>query len=265
MWLCATDLPDSQRNPRPANRSRSLHPDYHLVVSDPKASLPAFQQYMDSLIARALNSTLGRWDHFWEQGSYSGVTLRTPEDVLEKMAYTLANPAAASLVRRGKEWPGVRSSPEQVGAAKMTVKRPDRFFRKTGPMPEEVELEVACPPGFSSVEELRRELARRVAELEDQAARRLAQEGRGFIGARKVMTQKPSVRPPPVEPRRTLNPRVAARDPWKRIEALLRLKTFLSDYRAAWCKYARGLRDTIFPAGTYWMKVAYGVRCEMQG
>jgi putative transposase len=230
-----------------------------------KGSLPAFQQYMDSLIARALNSTLGRWDHFWEQGSYSGVTLGTPEDALEKMAYTLANPVAAGLVRRGKEWPGVRSSPEQVAAAKVTVRRPDRFFRKDSPMPEAVELELACPPGLGSVEELRQALAKRIEELEDAAARRLAEEGRSFLGARRVMAQKPFARPAPVEPRRVLNPRLACRDRWKRIEALLRLKTFLSDYRAAWCRYARGLRDTIFPAGTYWMRVLHGVPCDPAG
>jgi putative transposase len=238
---------------------------YHLVVSDPRASLPAFAQHMDSLIARALNSVLGRWEWFWAPGSFSGVTLESKEDVLEKMAYTLANPAAAGLVRTAREWPGVRSTPELVGAGKVMVKRPDRFFRKAGPMPEEVELEVTCPPGFASVEELRRALAMRVAELEDQAARRMAEEGRVFLGARGAMAQKPSSRPPPVEPRRTLNPRVASRDRWKRIEALLRLKTFLSDYRAAWCRYARGLRDSVFPAGTYWMRLVHGSPCAAAG
>lgn len=238
---------------------------HHLVVSDPRGNLPAFAQYMDSLIARALNSVLGRWEWFWAPGSFSGVTLESREDVLEKMAYTLANPAMAGLVRRGEEWPGVRSTPEQIGAGKRMVKRPERFFRKEGPMPEEVELEVVCPPGFESVEELRRELARRVKELEDEAARRLAEEGRTFAGERKVMAQKPNARPAPEEPRRELNPRVAARDKWKRIEALLRLKAFLSDYREAWSRYARGVRSTVFPAGTYWMKVAHGVPCAAPG
>jgi putative transposase len=238
---------------------------YHLVVADPRGSLPAFAQHMDSLIARALNSVLGRWEWFWAPGSFSGVTLESPEDVLEKMAYTQANPAMAGLVRRAKEWPGVRSTPEQIGAGKTTVKRPKRFFRKEGPMPEEVELEVICPPGFASVEELRRRLERRVTELEDEAARRLAEEGRSFVGARKVMAQKPNARPAPVEPRRELNPRVAARDKWKRIEALLRLKAFLSDYRAAWCQYVRGVRDTVFPAGTYWMRLVHGSPCAAAG
>ncbi len=237
----------------------------HLVVTDPRGHLPAFAQHMDSLIARALNSVLGRWEWFWAPGSFSGVTLESREDVLEKMAYTLANPVAAGLVRRGKEWPGVRSTPEQLGAGRTTVRRPERFFRKEGSMPEEVELEVTCPAGFESVEELRRELSKRVEELEDEAARRLGEEGRSFLGARKVMAQKPNARPAPVEPRRELNPRVAARDKWKRIEALLRLGAFLSDYREAWSRYARGARDGFFPEGTYLMKVVHGVACAAAG
>ncbi len=63
----------------------------------------------------------------------------------------------------------------------------------------------------------------------------------------------------------TLNPRIACRDPWKRIEAIQRLKTFLADYRAAWKAFTNGLRETIFPAGTYWMRVIYSVPCAASG
>ena len=34
---------------------------YHLVVTDPQARLPAFQQFLDALVARAVNAHLGRW------------------------------------------------------------------------------------------------------------------------------------------------------------------------------------------------------------
>lgn len=237
----------------------------HLVVSDPNGTLPAFEQYMGSLIARAMNSLLGRWESFWAPGSYSAVSLSTREDVLEKMAYVLANPVAAGLVRRGREWPGLWSAPERMGAGKVRVKRPCHFFRPEGPMPETVEMELVRPPGFESTKELRKELDAAIETLEDQAARRLGQEGRSFLGARRAMAQKPFARPAPVEPRRELNPRVACRDKWKRIEALLRLKRFISDYREAWSRYARGVRDTEFPAGTYWMRLMHGARCAAAG
>jgi putative transposase len=237
----------------------------HLVLTDTRGNLPAFEQYLDSLLARALNALHGHWESFWSPGSYSAVTLLAPEDVLAKAAYVLANPASAGLVRRGFEWPGLWSAPEQIGAGPSLVKRSKHFFRPEGPMPEVASLELFCPPGFESVEEFRRRLLALVAELEDQAARELAGEGRSFLGARKVLAQKPHARPAPGEPRRGLNPRVAGRDKWKRIEALLRLKKFQRAHRDAWLAFAGGLRDTIFPHGTYWMRVAYGARCAGAG
>lgn len=37
---------------------------FHLVVTDIEARLPAFEQYLDSLVARALNACFGRWEAF---------------------------------------------------------------------------------------------------------------------------------------------------------------------------------------------------------
>ncbi len=53
------------------------------------------------------------------------------------------------------------------------------------------------------------------------------------------------------EPRFGLNPRVAGRNKWKRIEALERLREFLTAYREAWRRLRDGVRDVVFPAGTW--------------
>jgi hypothetical protein len=58
---------------------------------------------------------------------------------------------------------------------------------------------------------------------------------------------------------------VAGRDKWKRVEALSRLVDFLRSYREAWVALRAGARDVLFPAGTYWLRVAYGVRCAAPG
>jgi putative transposase len=81
------------------------------------------------------------------------------------------------------------------------------------------------------------------------------------LGVAAVLAQKPSARPAPGEPRRMLNPRIAARDKWKRIEALARLRQFLTDYRAAWERFRRGVRNVVFPAGTYLLRIRLGVPC----
>jgi REP element-mobilizing transposase RayT len=234
---------------------------FHLVLTDPDGKLPAFEQYLDSLIARAFNALHGRWDYFWTSGSYSAVTLLTPAETLDKMAYVLANPVQAALVRTGAEWPGLWSPPERIGNRPLRVRRPKHFFREDGPMPEWVELKLEPPPGAASLERFRAELMAAVKGREDQAAREIAAEGRSFLGASKVKAQKFFARPAPGEPRRVLNPRLACRDKWKRVEAIQRLREFRQTYREAWLSFARGVRDAVFPHGTYWMRVRWRVCC----
>jgi REP element-mobilizing transposase RayT len=230
---------------------------YHLVVTDPQARLPAFHQLLDSLVARALNASLGRWEAFWAPNSYSAVVLATPDDVVAKAAYVLANPVAAGLVRHGHLWPGLWSAPDQVGAGVLRARRPVHFFDPAGYLPNEVDLELTVPPGFASATEFRERLDAAVVELERVAVR----THREFLGAVRVLAQKATGRPGTREARRGLNPRVAARDKWKRVEALVRLVEFLQAYREAWTARQRGVRDVVFPAGTYLLRVAHGVPC----
>lgn len=233
---------------------------FHLVVTDPEARLPAFEQYLDSLVARAVNASLGRWESFWAPASYSAVALSTPAEVLEKTAYVLANPVAAGLVRRGRDWPGLWSSPEQIGGLPLIQNRPATFFSATGLMPERAELALAVPAGFQSADDFRTRLLDALALLEHRTCDEFASLKRGFLGVTRVLSQSPRTGPVAVEPRRKLNPRVAARDKWKRIETLARLVEFLQQYREAWVARRAGKHAT-FPRGTYLLRVAHGVPC----
>jgi putative transposase len=237
---------------------------FHLVLTDTAGRLPAFEQYLHSLVARALNAAHGRWEAFWAPSSYSAVALLSPADVLEKAAYTLANPVAAGLVRRAREWPGLWSGVEKIGTS-ITARRPTFFFRASGSMPESIDLELTPPPGFDSAADFQDKLANVLDERERAAADVVASAGGGFLGATRVLAQKPNGRPVAGEPRRTLNPRVAARDKWKRIEALSRLVEFLRNYRDAWNRRRSGVEDVVFPFGTYWLRIAHGVRCAGVG
>jgi len=120
----------------------------------------------------------------------------------------------------------------------------------------------SSPPGFDSAEAFRDQLADALAEREAQAAR---DARAGFLGVARVLAQKATARPAPGEPRRTLNPRVAARDKWKRIEALGRLVEFLRSYRSAWAARRAGGLHTTFPRGTYLLRVVHGVPCAGVG
>src|SRR5512133_1221414 len=55
----------------------------HLIVTDEEGRLPAFMQYLDSLVARAVNASLGHFESLWARdGSYSAVEPLDPADVL---------------------------------------------------------------------------------------------------------------------------------------------------------------------------------------
>jgi REP element-mobilizing transposase RayT len=234
---------------------------YHLVVTDPHARLPAFQRFLNAFVARALNAHLGRWEDFWGPNSFSAVDLVAPSDIVDKVAYTLANPVAAGLVRSARQWPGLWSSPELVGAGEVYVARPRHFFDPKGSLPESLTLALTTPPGFPTAEAFREQLAVALAEKEAKAV----QTAGAFLGVKRVLAQQPTARPASLEPRRRLSPRVAARDQWKRIEALARLTSFLASYRQALRARHEGKEGVLFPAGTYLLRVAHGVACAGAG
>jgi REP element-mobilizing transposase RayT len=232
----------------------------HIVLTDPDARLPDFQRDLGALVARAVNCALGRWEAFWERESYSAVLLETPEAVVEKIVYVLANPIAAGLVRRGSEWPGLWSDPTRTGAPGEALAKPREFFREAGPLPATARLELHAAPGMKDAG-LVSGLLDKLRRAEDAAAKRLAEEGRSFAGVARVLAQKWWARPPSAEPRRRLSPRVAVKNTWKRIEALTRLVEFRTAYYEALARWRRGMRDVEFPPGTWLMRVRHLVRC----
>lgn len=234
----------------------------HLVVTDVEGRLPAFMQYLDSLVARAANASLGRFEAFWATNdSYSAVEPLDPSDVLAKVAYVLANPVAAGLVERGARWPGLWTPPEQIGSAVLTARRPEHFFDPNGYLPESVPLALTTPPGFSSASEFRSLLSNALRELEETHRRDLAAQGRRFLGVARVLAQDPLSPPSDGEPRFRMKPRIAARDKWRRVEGLLGIKTFEERYRECQVAWRAGLRDVVFPAGTYLLRIMHGVQC----
>ncbi len=233
---------------------------YHLLVTDREARLPAFMQYLDSLIARAVNASLGRWEGFWSSdNSYSAVSHDGTDDIVRKAAYVLANPVSAGLVPTAREWPGLWTAPEQLGTATLVAPRPDVFFSPNGDMPERAELVLTTPRGFASAAEFQSLVAAAITAVEDEKRAELGSDG--FLGVKRVLRQSPFSRPAPGEPRRELNPRIAARDKWKRIEAISRLLDFLHAYRSALKRRREGVLSVVFPAGTYQLRVEHGVTC----
>lgn len=238
---------------------------FHLVVTDPQARLPDFHRYLDGLVARATNATLGRWETFWDPKSYSAVRLEDAATIFEKLVYVLMNPVAAGLVRRGSEWPGLWSDPGLIGGEAVEAIRPEKFFRKKGGMPEVAQLRLQPPPGFEADEDFVERLKSWIREEEDSVAAQHRKEGRSFLTAARALAQRPTSRPAQGEPRRRLNPRIACRDPVARIEALERLRAFVRAYREALGAWREGVREALFPEGTWLMRVRHSARCAAFG
>jgi len=237
---------------------------YHFILTDPRGVLPLFEHDFDLLVARALNARYGHFEAFWASGTYSAVVLTDRDAILEKIAYTLANPVSAGLVSRSEVWPGLISRVSDIGAPPAAIPRPPHFFRQDGGavLPVEVGLALVVPPGFEGLplDEVRALVAARLAAHEERARRE--REGRPFLGRRGVLQQRVADRPGDHEPHFELNPRVAGRDKWKRIEALGRMRTFVAAYRHAWMQFKAGLRAVVFPAGTWKLRRELGVWCE---
>lgn len=247
---------------------------YHLVLTDTAGRLPDFMRDFGSLIARATNCALGRWDTFWEGDSYSAVELLTSAAVHEKLVYLLANPVSAGLVRHACEWPGHWSHPRRIGVPPVTIRRPvvrsssknsKDFFDQRGQMPASVELRLTPPPGFENDPSLADSLLASLAGAEEAAAATNAYQGRTFMGVDRVLAQSFFARPAPGEPRRELSPRVACRNKWKRIEALQQLGEFRRAYRDALASWRAGLRQVLFPPGTWQMRVLHAAPCACSG
>jgi len=236
---------------------------YHLVLTDPRGCLPEFMHWLNEYVAKSINALLGRWEAVWAPGSYSAVRLVDGEAVLKTLVYVYTNPIDAGLVRRARDWPGAHSLSSDMTAPPLDIRRAPGFFRDQGPVPASALLQLSVPPALlrdcdDAPRRLERMVETRERELQEQARAR----GSGFLGRRRVLRQSPWSRPQDAEPRRGLNPKIACRDKWKRIETIQRLKEFVAAYREARRRFVAGATDVCFPAGTYWLRVRLGVLCS---
>ena len=236
---------------------------YHLVLTDPAGKLPEFMHWFNEHVAKSINALLGRWEAVWAQGSYSAVRLADVEAVLNELVYVYTNPVDAGLVRRARDWPGALSLPHHMTSPPREIRRTAGFFRDQGPVPSSTLLELSIPPVLTGEsDDLTKRLERMVRERERELQQQAHSRGLRFLGRKKVLRQSPWGRPRDAEPRRGLNPRIACRDKWKRIETIQRLKEFLAAYREARQRYLDGQTNVRFPAGTYWLRVRLGVLCS---
>jgi REP element-mobilizing transposase RayT len=226
---------------------------YHAIITDVHGNLPEFTAHLNKYVAKCVNASLGRWENLWATEQPSQVALIEDADALKRLVYTLSNPTESFLVDHSERWPGVRTTPQDMLRGPIEVPRPGVIFRQDGPTPEVATLEITRPAIYRDLDDQAfvAKLEQAIEDREEDLRRQAKAKGIRFLGLRKLRAQSTTDTPQTIEPRRNLKPRVAAANKWSRIEALRRLKSFIRDYREAWTRWKAGLRDTLFPPGTY--------------
>jgi len=237
---------------------------HHTGIHDPDGNFPIFTERFHGLLARCQNAHLGRFEGFWSSEPTSVVRLVEREDVLDKVAYAFTNPAAADLVEAVEEWPGVTTFKATISGGHITATRPKHFFRTDGDMPEVISLPIARPRGFEDLDPAvwSSLITDRVRAKEADHHQRREANGISVLGRERILRQDPFGCPSGHAPRFQMSPKVAAKNKWARIEALLRNRAFIEKYRAAFVGHVAGLANVLFPFGTYWMRKIAKVVCE---
>ena len=225
---------------------------YHLVLTDPCGVLPDFMRTLNRQVAMGVKR-LRDWDEVvWEPNvPYSAVALEGPQEVLDKVAYTVLNPVSAGLVRRPEQFPGLVSTLERLRERKLEAKRPTVWFNKTAP--KQVTLRFRAPPSLPDhpayLEALKALLRRRLRTLWAEHRQR----GLGYLGANAVVQTPATARPKTRKTRFGRSPTFSAltRARWNR--ALEQLRGFRRAYRAAYETWRSGERDVVFPQGSWWV------------
>ena len=227
---------------------------HHTGVHDPHGRLPDFMEHFHKLLARCQNAQWGRHEAMWASEQANVVQLIEGEDVLQKLVYALTNPVKDDLVEKAHHWPGASSLESMRRGTPIVARRPRHFFSEESHLPETIELEFHRPAEFESWthEEWVTEIDRRIAVVEDEAARRRQQEGRRVLGRKGVLRQSWKSCPRSIEPRRGPKPRVSTSSKWARAETKQRRRAFLDAYRRARDALMNGQLPIVFPEGTYW-------------
>ena len=233
----------------------------HDALFDPKGELVAFYTEFHRLLAKCMNVQLGRWENFWASQQTNVVRLETQNDVIDKLVYIATNPVTAGLVERVLDWPGAFGYRALITGEPLRATRPKTYFDEDGDMPAEVEMVLRIPPELGDHDQVVAKVKRLVEGVEREECRKRQESGRKVLGRNAVMRRSWRESPTSKSPRRGLRPTIAAKDFWRRLEAIQRRRDFLTQYRLARQSLLAGT-PIPFPHGTYWLRRYMNVAVE---
>ena len=238
----------------------------HLCVTDPLGVFPDFIRELHRLVALA-TKVHRKWEGaVWDHEKTSVVALVTPQAVVEKIAYTIANPVEAGLVKTASDWPGVTVGGDDIGRKTLRIRRPDLYFDANNESwPAEAELPVVMPEVLVETygeDGARRRLKAEVERQESEAAQRVRDANWKVLGAKRVLRKSPFDRATSYETLRSLEPHLAAGRGQARARhlAIRALQAFRVAYYEALALWQAGARRGSWPPGTWWMVAHHKAR-----
>jgi REP element-mobilizing transposase RayT len=236
----------------------------HMIVTDPKGRHPEFLRRLHRLVSLC-TKIVRKWEGpTWEPEQASVVRLLTEQAIIEKLAYVMANPVKAGLVRHARDWPGITVLPHELGRRVWTVKRPRAYFRANNAQwSDTIELTLTLPPSLEesySAEALREAVQEELERQERMAHVEIQKRGWRILGADRIRRLSPYRRATSFELLRDRNPTFAVGRGQKKMffEAAAELRAFRRAYREALEQWRAGLRSVVFPQGTWCMCRVHG-------
>ncbi|MGB5192623.1 MAG: transposase [Polyangiales bacterium] len=237
----------------------------HLIVTDTKGCFPRFLRELHRLMSLG-TKVLRKWEGpVWDHEQTSVVRLLTEQAMIEKLAYVMANPVQAGLVRKARDWPGITVLPQELGRRTWTLNRPDLYFRADNPQwPETIALSLTLPPVLAqryAAQEVREAVDEELACHERRAHEEVKKRGWRFLGAQRIRRLSPYRRATSFELLRDRNPTFAVGRRQRKLffQAVAELRAFRRAYRDALTQWRQGLRSVVFPQGTWCMCQMHGV------
>lgn len=228
---------------------------YHTVLTDPFAKRSDFAEKLNADIAKAIQALRGTRGGIWDKSAPNFTVLKTEQAVIEACAYTLVNPVTEGLVSDYRKWPGVTVSVDDIGRRTFTVRRPRFYFSNDeSKWPSVVELPIEVPQG-SDEQNFRRQLRAEVVERQSAARAKVRASKKRFLGRQRVLDTSPYRRAKSYETFGDRQPTFAVgkgnREAF--FYAVKELRVFRAMYQEALAKWKSGIKDTLFPEGTYAM------------
>jgi REP element-mobilizing transposase RayT len=240
----------------------------HLIVTDPQGRYPEFLRRLHRLVSLG-TKVLRKWEGpTWDPEQTSVVRLLTEQAVIEKLAYVMANPVKAGLVRHARDWPGITVLPHELGRRVWTLKRPEAYFNaKNRQWPDTIELTLTLPASLErtyAADALREVVQEELERQERLAYQEVHKRGWRVLGAARVRRLSPYRRATSFELLRDRNPTFAVGRGQKKVffEAVAELRAFRHAYRQALEQWRAGLRSVVFPQGTWCMCRMHGVALD---